>query len=92
MSSRYPYTYVRRASNTDKVAMQEVVDSFNELAEANENYRLGKAHDCYVLVWAVDGEDVGGGSMVRCSKCGAIRELFEGQIEFCADCGADWDA
>jgi len=30
-------------------------------------------------------------SLVRCSTCGSIRELTDGQIEFCTSCGTNWE-
>ena len=37
------------------------------------------------------GQKFGGsGSFVRCASCGHIRDLWDGQIEFCTDCGKDW--
>lgn len=30
-------------------------------------------------------------SLVRCSACGAVRELADGQGEFCLECGDDWE-
>ena len=36
------------------------------------------------------GQRFDAGSFVRCANCGHIRDLWDGQIEFCTDCGKDW--
>ena len=36
------------------------------------------------------GQRFGAGSFARCGNCGHIRDLWDGQIEFCLDCGKDW--
>ena len=87
---------VKRASKAEHAEMDEVIETLNEpeaLGGTNEGdvrYTL-EWHGMYVVVatWADGSEDRG--SMVRCTACGHIRELFEGQIEFCTDCGADWE-
>ena len=37
------------------------------------------------------GRRLDSASFVRCATCGAVRELFEGQGEFCPECWTDWD-
>lgn len=103
------YTWVKRATAKAKADMQEIVDSYNELAHEDAEvhqyvpyYRLERTSDSWVMVayvdYAVEGfEDeykhgdrryaIG---FVRCGYCGAIRELADGQGEFCIECDADW--
>ena len=93
-----PYTYVKRASKADKKEMQDIVDSLNELAPESEEitgivmqYSLKKIKDSYIVeCHSTDGQLSDSGCFVRCSNCGAIRELFDGQIEFCTECWQDW--
>ena len=63
-------------------------------------YRLERTGDCWGIVMYVDvphpeftdiythGERVEAGSFVRCSECGDVRDLWEGQFEGCYECGA----
>lgn len=37
------------------------------------------------------GQRFDGYSLVRCSTCGGVRELADGQGEFCLACDADWE-
>lgn len=37
------------------------------------------------------GRRLDAASFVRCSTCGHIRELFDGQGEFCPECWTDWE-
>jgi hypothetical protein len=102
------YTWVKRASATEKIQMQEVVDSFNELANEHTDmpfisfYRLERCGDSWGMVEYVDvpsvewsdyynhGQRMETISFVRCDNCGGVRELMDGQIEFCYYCDADW--
>jgi hypothetical protein len=36
------------------------------------------------------GERNGGGTFARCATCGHVRDLWDGQIEFCTECWTDW--
>ena len=92
------YSYVRRASQKDKEEMQKCVNCLNELKHETEEITgitfeasLVNTGDGYIA--AINYSDGGydSGSFVRCSKCGAIRELFDGQIEFCLECWDDWN-
>jgi len=93
-----PYSYVKRASQRDKQEMQAIIDSLNELAPESEEvtgvlmvYSLEKTRDSYIVeCHSNNGLFSDSGSFVRCGKCGAIRELFDGQIEFCTECWIDW--
>lgn len=66
-------------------------------------YRLERGGDEWVMVCYVDyavegfedlythGERRYAIGFVRCGFCGHIRELADGQIEFCTTCDADWN-
>ena len=92
------YTYVKRLSRQGMVEAQEIVNSLNELApESAETtgilgtYSLDRTQSGYWIVTVVfsdGGEDTG--SIVRCQKCGGLRDLWDGQFEFCLDCNEDW--
>lgn len=91
------YSYVKRMSQPDKIEIQSIIDAHNELAPESVEitgvlgvYSLVKIKDSYIVV--VDYSDGGhdSGSLVRCDKCNAITDLWDGQIEFCPECWADW--
>jgi len=84
------YTYVKRASAADKQVMMEIAESHNELAEYAQLAERYSVERNTLIVRYEDGSKDSTG-FVRCSKCGAIRDLWEGQIEFCDSCGVNWD-
>ena len=88
-----PYTTVSRASAKEKEAMRDLVVGLNHIAERDgdtSRYRIEKGTTQYVIVVQTE-ESTERGSLVRCASCGHIRELFEGQIEFCPECEASWE-
>ena len=62
-------------------------------------YRLERGGDAWGIIQYVDkphpeftdiythGQRIGGGSFVRCSECGDVRDLWEGQFDRCYECG-----
>ena len=93
MPKRSYYGYVKHASAATKQAMQEVADSYTEVEQVEgEGRRFSVAFisECGYYLKREDCAEMDA-PMVRCSACGAVRELYEGQIEFCTECGADWE-
>ena len=104
MTKQAGYTWVKRASWEQYAEMLSECAGENEIV-AKEHYddphtcdwvykvgRAGAGHGtAYTLEIWQKGERIESGSFVRCTACGGIRALFEGQGEFCADCFADWE-
>lgn len=86
------WRWIRKATSQDKAEMQEVADTLNEL-EAKEGegrtYEVRRSKMYYLH--CIEAPDMSY-SLVKCTTCGGIRELDQGQIEFCTTCGADWEA
>lgn len=73
--------------------MAKLIVSLNETEDKAEHFSLEHCHNGYVVVLNYDDgmekwEDRA--AVVKCSFCGEVRELFDGQIEFCYHCGKDW--
>ena len=90
------YTWVVRANARQKQEMQDVVDAWNECAHEDipdigfaPEYTL-EHHRGYQFVVHYEGQVAERGAFVRC-ECGAIRELLEGQVLCCDECGENWD-
>lgn len=85
------YSFVKRI-NYQK--LQSLLDSLNDGEDKEvEQFSAEKSKHGWVIVLNYnDGTEQWSdrASLVRCSFCGEIRELFEGQIEFCYHCGKDW--
>jgi len=87
--------------------MEEAVECLNETAEEQLDtlgfvleYVVERAGDSWVVrgyaSWSIIpdvhvGDLFETGAFVRCSRCGAIRILFDGQAKFCLTCDADWE-
>ena len=91
------YTWVIRANARQKREMQEIVDAWNECAHEDipdlgfaPEYAL-EYYRGYQFVVRHEGQVAERGSFVRCGKCGTIRELLEGQVRCCDECGDRWD-
>ena len=98
------YKWVKRANWEQYADMLTVVAVENEIQQlehsddpytANWHYKISRAgagHDRAYTIQLWDGDkliEVGG--FARCDKCGAIRELWEGQGEYCLECWQDWE-
>lgn len=88
------YSFVKRANFSTKQKMTELIASLNDNESAGvEKYSLESCHYGYNVVLSYDdGAEkwTDKAAVVRCSFCGEVRELFDGQIEFCYHCGKDW--
>ena len=91
------YSFIRRASRKEREQMAEIVASHNELlaiegsdyGEARYERVHGRGYWMCVVVYE-DGTRAAG-SFVRCQACGAVSDLWEGQIEGCPECEEDWE-
>jgi len=101
--AKYAYTWVKRASWDDYADMLAEVAAENEIVAKEHSddphtfdwvYKVGRAGAGHGAAYTIEiwqkGERIDAGTFVRCGKCGGIRGLFEGQIEFCTDCMVDW--
>ncbi len=96
---RQLYSYIQRASVKDKNAFEEIVASLNELAPKESEtigvsivYSLERCTSGFYTI-RIDYDDKSEserGSLVRCGFCNDIRELFDGQVEFCLNCDREW--
>ena len=87
------YSTIARASAAEKAAMNDLAAGLNHIAEidgSRDRYQIEKASRQYVII-VQSGTATERGSVVRCATCGSVRELFEGQIEFCDNCEASWE-
>ena len=94
-----PYTWIKRATANQKREMDACVEALNEHAYDPESdppecatwrYERRRTADAWIVVLLQDDKVIDSGSFVQCSKCGGVRDLWEGQIEFCLDCWAEW--
>jgi len=93
------YTWVKRASAEQMQEMVDEVAGDNEIHQ-KENaddpnwgdwvYKLERTSDSWIEAVYSGGKRIDAGSFVRCSECGHVRALYEGQIEFCTTCWAEW--
>jgi len=102
MSKKSGYSWVKRASRKERIEMLEIVretrrglytHGWDPTEDSFLSARKVRTSDSWVLeIYDLrDGKRWDCASFVRCNKCGAIRELFDGQIEFCSTCDDDWE-
>lgn len=86
------YSFVKKANLKTKQAMQDMIATLNETEDSGEHYALEFNKGGYVVVLTYKGFETwtDRAAVVRCRFCGGLRELFDGQIEFCTQCWRDW--
>lgn len=84
------YGWVKNASKQEHEEMGRIIERLNE-EPFDFEYKKERASDCWVIGVYYKGRRVEAGSFVRCGTCRRVRELFDGQIEFCTDCGVNWN-
>ena len=95
-----PYSWIKRATEHQKAEMDACIEALNECAynpemdppeQATWRYERRRTSDAWIVVLLQDEKIIDRASFVRCTKCGGVRDLWEGQIEFCLDCWTDWE-
>lgn len=87
------YSFVKKANFKTLQEIKKLVEGMNPDKVPGKTYWSEKTKSGYVLVYHFeDGINsfTDRAAIVRCNHCGAIRELFDGQIEFCDTCDKDW--
>jgi hypothetical protein len=87
------YSYVIRANYKVKDKMRQMIDWLNDGADESDTYSLVKNKRGYAVKLEHDdgvNSFTDYASVVKCNNCGGLRELFDGQIEFCYHCDEDW--
>ena len=85
------FTWVKRATAAEKAGMRGIVAAHNEISQkehaGNEIYVLERAGDAWGIgVTYLDSGMTDGGSFVRCTACGDIDDLWDGQEYGCWEC------
>lgn len=70
---------IRRADQSTRYHMENVVDA---LGGDGDTYTLAKTDGGWVVEW--NGAERG--SLVKCSHCGTVQDLWAGQAETCSEC------
>lgn len=71
--------FVKRADQSTHYHMNKIVES---LCDDGDAYTLVKTAGGYAIDW--NGSERG--SVVKCSNCGVVQDLWEGQPVVCVEC------